>query len=93
MITIYALLENAQIRYIGKTKKTDLEEKLNQHIKEAQERPEQFAWINSLLKQGSVPEIKSIFSFPDDQADQYEEIFLKDYRHYKDLKTKLPSHS
>jgi hypothetical protein len=91
MITIYALLENAQIRYIGKTKQTDLEGKLNQHIKEAQARPEQFAWINNLIKQGGIPEIKSIFSFADDLADHYEEIFLKDFRHYKDLKTKLPS--
>lgn len=90
MITIYALLENSQIRYIGKTKQTDLDEKLNQHLKEAIERPEQFAWINKLLKQGQKPEIKLIFSFPDDLADQYEELFLKDYRHYKQLNVKMP---
>jgi hypothetical protein len=90
MITIYALLENSQIRYIGKTKQNNLEEKLNQHLKEAVERPEQFAWIHKLLLQGRKPEIKPIFSFPDELAEQYEELFLKDYRHYKQINAGIP---
>jgi len=81
MITIYALLENSESRFIGKTKKTDLQEKLNQHITDAKVNPEQFYWIIDLLKQGRMPEIKSIFSFADSEAAKYEELFLKEYKH------------
>lgn len=86
MITIYALLENSEIRYIGKTKITDLQEKLNQHIRDAKENPQQFGWIIELLKHGRTPQIKSIFSFADDQAAQYEELFLKEFKHFVHVK-------
>lgn len=86
MITIYALLENSEIRFIGKTKTTDLQEKLNQHIRDAKENPEQFGWIIDLLKQGRSPEIKSVFSFADSEADKYEELFLKEFKHFVQVK-------
>jgi hypothetical protein len=81
MVTIYALLDESQIRYIGKTKQTDLLEKYNQHIKEAQEQPEKYDWINNMLKQGQMPKIKSIFTFPEEESKQYEKKFLEDFRH------------
>jgi hypothetical protein len=86
MITIYSLLANSEIRFIGKTKMTDLQEKLDQHIRDAKENPEQFGWINDLLKQGRTPEIKSIFSFADHEADKYEELFLKEFKHFIQVK-------
>jgi len=86
MITIYALLENSQIRYIGKTKKADLSEKLSQHLSEANEKPECFGWMNTLIRQGQMPEIKSIFSFPEEEANHYEELFLEEFRHLVHMK-------
>lgn len=86
MITIYALLENAQIRYIGKTKKADLQEKLDQHIKEAGEKPGQFGWITKMIKQGIKPEIKPVFTFSEEESPYYEELFLQDFRHLVYLK-------
>jgi hypothetical protein len=89
MVTIYALLEDAQIRFIGKTKKTDLQEKLSQHLDEALAKPEQFKWINNLVRQGQKPEIKSIFTFPEEEASYYEELFLQEFRHLVNVKPKF----
>jgi hypothetical protein len=88
MITIYILLDNSHVRYIGKTSQTDLKEKLNQHIKEAMAFPEKFGWIVNLLKEGKAPEIKSIFTFSEDQSEYYENLFLKDYKFFAGLKNK-----
>jgi hypothetical protein len=89
MVTIYALLDNAQVRYIGKTKKTNLEEKLSEHIREAIEIPEKFGWINTLTRQGLKPEIKSIFTVPEEDVAYYEELFLHEFRHLVNLKPKM----
>jgi hypothetical protein len=88
MITIYVLLDNSQVRYIGKTSKTDLKEKLNQHIQDAISFPEKFGWIANLLKEGRKLEIKPIFSFPEEQSDYYENLFIKDYKYFSGLKHK-----
>ena len=79
-------MDNSQVRYIGKTSKTDLEEKLNQHIQEAISQPEKFEWITNLLKDGKSPEIKSIFTFPEEKLDYYEKLFIKDYKYFTGLK-------
>lgn len=89
MITIYVLLDNSQVRYIGKTAITDLKEKLHQHIQDAISNPEKFGWITSLIKEGRAPEIKPIFTFPEDQTDYYENLFIKDYKYFSGLKTIL----
>jgi hypothetical protein len=86
MITIYALLEDSQIRYIGKTKQPDLNKKFNQHLREAIEKPEQFGWITNLIKQGQMPEIKSIFTFPEEEAKHYEALFLQEFKHFVQVK-------
>lgn len=89
MTTIYVLLEKDQIRYIGKTKKTDLTEKLTQHLNEASSNPEKFEWLENLNKQGQKPEIRPVFTFQDDEAEYYEKLFIKDYKFF--AKVKNPS--
>jgi hypothetical protein len=81
-------MDNSQVRYIGKTSKTDLNEKLNQHLQDAISFPEKFGWIVNLLKEGKTPEIKSVFTFPDEQLDYYENLFLRDYKYFSGLKLK-----
>lgn len=86
MVTIYALLENSQIRFIGKTTKLNLQEKLNQHLNEALTTPDKFEWINLLLAKGQAPEIKPVLTFNDDEATQYEKLFLNHYKFFIGLK-------
>jgi hypothetical protein len=86
MTTIYVLLENDQIRYIGKTRNSDLDEKLVQHLDEAATNPEKFGWLNNLNKEGKKPEIKPVFSFQDHEAEYYEKLFIRDYKFFAQLK-------
>jgi hypothetical protein len=86
MTTIYVLLENDQIRYIGKTTKKDLQEKLDQHLDEAQANPKKFEWIGNLFKEGKTPEIKPVFKYQDNEADYYEKLFISDYKFFSGLK-------
>ena len=89
MTTIYVLLEKDQIRYIGKTKHTDLTEKLAQHLNEASSNPEKFGWLETLSKEGRKPEIRPVFTFQDEEAEYYEKLFIKDYKFF--AKVKNPS--
>lgn len=86
MTTIYVLLENDQIRYIGKTRNSDLDEKLGQHLDEAATNPEKFGWLNNLNKEGKKPEIKPVFTYQDQEADYYDKLFIKDYKFFANLK-------
>jgi hypothetical protein len=82
MTTIYVLLDNNQVRYIGKTTKLDLNDKLKQHQLEAMSDPERFGWISDLFSMGKHPEIKPIVSYNDDEAERYEKIFFSDIRFF-----------
>jgi len=86
MTTIYVLLENDQVKYIGKTTKDDLQKKLDQHLYEAQANPEKFKWIDNLSKVGKAPEIKPVFTYPDHEAEYYEKLFISDFRFFSKLK-------
>ncbi len=86
MTTIYALLDDDQIRYIGKTTKTDLDEKLRQHMLDAFSFPEKFKWINNLWIKGSSPKIKSIFTYNDNESEFYDKMFLDHYKFFSGLK-------
>ncbi len=85
MTTIYVLLENDQIRYIGKTTKTDLKEKLDQHIDEAQNNPEKLGWLGPLFKEGKAPVIKSVFTYHDHEAEYYDKLFISEYKFFSGL--------
>lgn len=86
MTTIYVLLENDQIRYIGKTKKTDLNEKLLQHIDEAHSNPEKCGWLDTLFKEGKTPVIKPVFTYHDHEAEYYDKLFISDYKFFSRIK-------
>jgi hypothetical protein len=86
MVTIYALLENNQIRFIGKTTKLNLQDKLNQHLNEAVSNPDKFGWISHLIAKGQTLEIKPVLSFNDEDAAQYEKLFLNHYKFFVGLK-------
>ena len=86
MTTIYALLDDDQIRYIGKTTNTDLEEKLKQHMQDALANPEKFQWINNLWKKGGTPKIKQIFKYDDSESEFYERMFMDHYKFFSGLK-------
>lgn len=82
MTTIYVLLDNNQIRYIGKTTKADLNDKLAQHHSDAITNPEKFGWIANLFNQGKKPEIKPVISYNDEESEHYEKIFLSDFKFF-----------
>lgn len=86
MITIYALLENNQIRFIGKTRKLNLEDKLNQHLNDAALYPDKFGWISRMVSKGETVEIKPVLSYEDEEAEQYEKLFLNHFRFFVGLK-------
>ena len=86
MVTIYALLENNEIRFIGKTKKINLLEKLDQHLNEAKSDPDKSGWINRLLAKGHFLDIKPILTFSDEEAPQYEKLFLNHFKFFIGLK-------
>jgi hypothetical protein len=86
MTTIYVLLDNDQIRYIGKTTKANLNDKLTQHQSEALLNPEKFGWIINLLSCGKKPEIKPIVSYSEDEAERYEKLFFNDLRFFLGLR-------
>lgn len=86
MTTIYVLLDNNQIRYIGKTTKANLQEKLAQHQKEALENPEKFAWMNALHHQGRKPEIKPIISYEDEKSEHVEKVIFSDLKFFLGVK-------
>lgn len=86
MTTIYVLLENDQVRFIGKTKNSDLEEKLLQHLDEANSNPEKFEWLENLCKEGKKPEIKPVFTYQDEEAEYYEKLFISDYKFFSNLR-------
>ena len=82
MTTIYVLLDNDQIRYIGKTTKANLNDKLEQHQLDAMADPEKFGWITNLFNQGKKPEIKPIVSYNDHESEHYERLFLSDFKYF-----------
>ncbi len=86
MTTIYALLDENQIRYIGKTTCTDLNKKLNQHMLEAFSDPDKFQWINDLWKKGSTPRIKSILTYNDTESEYYDRMFIDHYKFFSSLR-------
>lgn len=86
MVTIYTLLENNQIRFIGKTTKANLQEKLDQHLQEAFSDPDKFGWISRLINAGKKLEIKPVITCNDDEASQYEKQFLNDFKFFIGLK-------
>lgn len=90
MTTIYVILENDQIRYIGKTKNTDLEEKLIQHLDEASSNPKKLAWLEDLNKTGKKPEIKPVFTYEDEESEYYEKLFIRDYKFFTSVKLTNP---
>jgi len=82
MTTIYVLLDNNQIRYIGKTTKADLKDKLEQHHLDAMVDPEKLGWITDLFRNGKRPEIKPIVTYNDEDAEHYEKIFFNDFKFF-----------
>jgi hypothetical protein len=86
MITIYVLLENKEIRYIGKTTQANMHEKLDQHLKEARLNPEKYEWIVRLEKSGGKPDIKAIFTYDEKESEYYEDLFIHDFRFLLGLK-------
>lgn len=95
MTTLYVLLEGTQIRYIGKTKHNNLEEKLKQHINDAISDPDKFRWISNLLKSGKKPGIRAVYTCNDCDAERFEKQFIQDYRYIlglKILKTNIPEY-
>lgn len=86
MTTIYALLDDDQIRFIGKTTHNDLDKKLKQHMHDAFSYPEKFQWINDLWKKGSTPRIKSIFTYNDNESEFYDRLFIDHYKFFSGLK-------
>ena len=86
MVTIYALLENSQIRFIGKTTKLNLQDKLNQHLNEAITDPDKFGWISHLIAKGQTLEIKTVLTYNDEDSDQYEKLFLNLFKFFVGLK-------
>jgi hypothetical protein len=80
MITIYALLENKQIRYIGKTTTMNLTERLKQHLLDAMSDHKKFRWLIDLYKKGKKPEIKPIFTYSEEEAEHYEKLFISNFR-------------
>jgi hypothetical protein len=86
MKTIYVLLDENQICYIGKTETSDLNEKLSQHLHEAQNNPEKFGWIRKMFLQGRKPELVPIFTFSKKDEDYYEKLFISHYRFFLGLK-------
>lgn len=86
MTTIYAILENEQVRHIGKTQKSDLNEKLDQYIIESTSNPQKFEWLNNMIKRGKKPEIKAIFTFQDHESEYYESLFISDYKYFSSVK-------
>lgn len=86
MTTIYVILENEQIRYLGKTKKVDLSEKLTQYLAEANINPEKFEWLSNLAKEGKKPEIRPVFTYEDHESEYYERLFIRDYKFFSNVK-------
>ena len=82
MTTIYVLLDNNQIRYIGKTTKVDLNDKLAQHQLEAKSDPEKFGLISNLFREGKRLEIKPVIRYNDNESEHYEKVFLSDLRFF-----------
>jgi len=82
MTTIYVLLDDNQIKFIGKTQKTNLNDKLAQHQLEATTNPDKFGWISNLFNQGKSPEIKPIVSYHENEAERYEKVFLSDLKFF-----------
>jgi len=86
MTTVYVLLDDNQIRYIGKTTKVNLEEKLAQHQKEALENPGKFTWMNELHYQGRKAEIKPIISYEDEKSEHFEKVLFSDLKFFLGVK-------
>jgi hypothetical protein len=86
MTTIYVILENDQIRFIGKTRVNDLEEKLSHHLDEATTDPQRFEWLQNLQKEGRKPEIRPVFTYEDHESEYYEKLFMSDYKFFSNIK-------
>lgn len=82
MTTIYVILENNQVRYIGKTKKSDLNERLNQYLEEAKSNPEKYVWLSKYSRNGKKPEIVPVFTYQENEAEYYEKLFISNYRYF-----------
>jgi predicted GIY-YIG superfamily endonuclease len=86
MKTIYVLLDENKICYIGKTEASDLNQKLNQHLDEAKHDPEKFEWIRKMFLEGRKPELIPIFTYSKKDEAYYEKLFISHYRFFLGLK-------
>jgi hypothetical protein len=80
MKTLYVLIEDDQIRYIGKTETDNLSQKLNEHIMESQQYPGKFNWIKKMRREGRRPELVPIFTYADHNDEYYEKLFMSNYK-------------
>lgn len=80
MKTLYVLIDNDQVRYIGKTETQNLSQKLNEHIQEAKLNPSKFGWILNMFREGKRPELIPIFTYSDQNDEYYEKLFIMNYK-------------
>jgi hypothetical protein len=80
MKTLYVLIDNDQVRYIGKTETQNLSQKLNEHIQEAKSNPSKFGWILNMFREGKRPELIPIFTYSDQNDEYYEKLFISNYK-------------
>ncbi|HEX2935027.1 MAG TPA: GIY-YIG nuclease family protein [Bacteroidales bacterium] len=86
MTTLYVLIDNDQVRYIGKTETQNLSQKLNEHIEEAKSNPDKFGWILEMGREGKKPELIPIFTYSDQNDEYYEKLFISNYKFLLKLK-------
>lgn len=86
MTTLYVLIDNDQVRYIGKTETQNLSQKLNEHIEEAKLNPDKFGWILEMGREGKKPELIPIFTYSDQNDEYYEKLFISNYKLFLRLK-------
>lgn len=80
MKTLYVLIDNDQVRYIGRTETQNLSQKLNEHIQEAKLNPSKFGWILNMFREGKRPELIPIFTYSDQNDEYYEKLFIMNYK-------------
>jgi hypothetical protein len=86
MKTLYVLIDEDQVRYIGKTETLNLSQKLNEHIHEAMENHGKFGWILDMFREGKRPELIPIFTYSDQNDEYYEKLFISNYKFLLKLK-------
>lgn len=80
MKTLYVLIDNDQVRYIGKTETQNLSHKLNDHLQEAILNPGKFGWIMDMFREGKRPELIPIFTYSDPNDEYYEKLFISNFK-------------